>query len=155
MKSKAGTFDAYRLARDKGVLVGTLDIAASERLADRVAPADRQGGGRVSWRIEGTADAAGRPALAIAIEGRVPVTCQRCLADFALPVAHRAIAALAKSEADADALDATSDDEVLVADRPLDPAELIEDELLLTLPYAPVHEGGACPGGEHGNHNES
>lgn len=143
MKSKAGTFDAHRLARDKGVLEGTLDIAASERLSDRVAP----GEGAVSWRIEGTADVAGRPAIAIAIEGQVPVTCQRCLADFALPVAHRTIAVLAKSEADADALDATSDDEVLVADRPLDPAELIEDELLLTLPYAPTHEGGACPGG--------
>ena len=151
MKSKAGTFDAYRLARGKGVLEGTLDIAASERLADRIAP----GESRVSWRIEGTADDAGRPAIAIAIEGRVPVTCQRCLADFALPVAHRTVAALAKSPADADALDAASDGEVLVADRPLDPAELIEDEVLLTLPYAPMHEGGACPGGGHGNHNES
>ena len=97
------------------------------------------GAASVAWRIDGTTDAAGRPALAISITGDVPLTCQRCLAPFALPVAQRTVTVLAKSEADADALDADSDDEVLVADRPLEPAALVEDELLLTLPYAPMH----------------
>jgi uncharacterized protein len=143
MKSKAGTFDAYRLARDRGSLEGTLDVGASERLADRVAAQEAS----VKWRIEGTTDAAGRPALAIHIAGDVPLTCQRCLSTFALPVAQRTVAVLAKSEAEADALDTDSENEVLVADHPLDPAELIEDELLLTLPYAPMHEAGACQAG--------
>ena len=142
MKLKAGTFDAYRLARERGALEGKLDIAASERLADRVA----EGEGTVTWRIAGTADSAGRPALEISIVGDVPLTCQRCLSDFAMPVSHRTVAVLAKSEADADNLDAHSEDEVLVVDHPLDPTALIEDELLLTLPYAPMHEAGACSG---------
>jgi uncharacterized protein len=138
------TFDAYRLAREHGVLEGTLDVAASERLADRVA----LGAGAVDWRIEGTTDAAGRPALAISISGKVPLECQRCLEPFALPITQRTVTVLAKSEADADMLDADSGDEVLVADRPLDPAALIEDELLLTLPYAPMHAEDGC--GERG-----
>ena len=116
------TFDAYRLARERGVLEGTLDVAASERLADRVAP----GAAAVDWRIEGTTDEVGR------------------LAPFALPIAQRTVTVLAKSESDADALDAQSDDEVLVADHPLDSAVLIEEELLLTLPYAPMHDEGRC-----------
>ncbi len=115
----------------------------SERLEDRVAaPAD------VAWRIAGTTDVMGRPAIEIAIDGQVPVTCQRCLADFALPVSRRTVAVLAKSEADADALDATSDNEVLVANRPLVASDLVEDELLLTLPYAPMHEMPCAPGGD-------
>jgi DUF177 domain-containing protein len=134
------TFDAYRLARERGVLEGTLDVAASERLADRVAP----GAAAVDWRIEGTTDEVGRPALSISITGKVPLECQRCLAPFALPIAQRTVAVLAKSESDADAVDADSDDEVLVADHPLDPAVLIEEELLLTLPYAPMHDEGRC-----------
>ena len=138
------TFDAYRLARERGVLEGTLDVAASERLADRVAP----GAASVAWRIEGTTDAAGRPALAISLSGNVPLECQRCLAPFAMPIAQRTVTVLAKSESDADMLDADSGDEVLVADRPLEPAVLIEDELLLTLPYAPMHAEDGCGEGK-------
>jgi uncharacterized protein len=134
------TFDAYRLARERGALEGTLDVAASERLADRVA----EGAAAVDWRIEGTTDEVGRPALAISIAGKVPLECQRCLASFALPIDQRTVTVLAKSESDADALDAESGDEVLVADRPLDAVELIEEELLLTLPYAPMHDEGQC-----------
>ena len=143
--SKAGTFDAYRLARDRAVLSGSLDVEASERLEDRTAP----GPGTVAWRIEGTSDELGRPAIAIDIEGAVPVTCQRCLSDFALPVERRTVAVLARSEKEADELDASSDHEVVVADRPLDAVELVEDELLLTLPYAPVHEIDCEQGGGH------
>lgn len=135
-------FDAFRLAREGRVLAGKLDVGASERLADRLANRVVPGAATVAWRIAGTTDRAGRPALEVAIDGSVPVTCQRCLGDFALPVAQRTIAVLARNEADADALDADSDDEVLVADRLLDPEALVEDELLLTLPYAPMH--GAC-----------
>jgi len=140
--SKAGTFDAYRLAREHGVISGTLDVEASERLEDRTAP----GPGTVSWRIEGTTDELGRPAIAIDLEGAVPVTCQRCLSDFPLPVEHRTVAVLARSEQEADALDASSDHEVVIADHPLDAVELVEDELLLTLPYAPMHESDCGEG---------
>lgn len=145
MKHKPGTFDAYRLARERGVLQGTLDVLASERLADRVAePADDDAAMEVAWRIAGTADSVGRPAIAIDLEGEVPVICQRCLEPFLYPVAQRTVAVLAKSDADADSLDVDSNDEVLVADHPLVAADLVEDELLLTLPYAPMHEPDTC-----------
>ena len=137
------TFDAYRLARERGVLEGTLDVAASERLADRVAP----GAASIAWRIQGTTDAVGRPAVAISLSGNVPLECQRCLAAFDLPIAQRTVTVLAKSESDADALDAESGNEVLVADRPLVAVALIEDELLLTLPYAPMHAEDGCRNG--------
>jgi uncharacterized protein len=143
--AKAGGFDAYRLVRERGTLTGTLDVEASERLEDRTAP----GQGTVTWRIEGTRDELGRPAIAIDIEGAVPVTCQRCLADFALPVERRTLAVLATSEKEADELDASSDHEVVVADHPLDAVELVEDELLLTLPYAPMHESDCGQGSGH------
>ena len=134
-----GTFDAFKLARERGVMEGVLDVAASERLEDRLA----DGPGSIRWRIEGTVDNAGRPALAIAIEGSVPLECQRSLETFEYPVAKRTIAVLARNEAEADSLDAGSDDEVLVADHIFDPVELVEDELLLTLPYAPMRPDSA------------
>lgn len=133
-RKASGAFDAFKLARERGSLEGVLDVATSDRLFDRLA----EGPGTIKWRIEGTTDRSGRPALAIAIEGSVPLECQRTLETFEFPVAQRTIAVLAKSEADADSLDAGSEDEVLVADHVFDPVVLVEDELLLTLPYAPM-----------------
>lgn len=146
MTSTGKSFDAFRLARERGVLEGMLDVAAASRLRDRIAEdADRTE--PVRWRIAGTTDAAGRPALAIRLIGDVPVTCQRCLAPLAFEVERETVTLLARSEQEADALDASSDDEVLVADHPLTAIELVEDELLLTLPFAPMHEPGACAAG--------
>lgn len=144
MKRAPHTFDAWRLVRERGVLEGTFDVAAAPRLAERVA----EDAAPVAWRIEGTTDGAGRPALAVCVDGNVSVECQRCLGPLVVPVARRTVTLLAKSEGDADALDADSDDEVLVADHPLDANELVEDELLLTLPFAPMHDEGRCGTGD-------
>ena len=137
---KAGTFDAYRLAREHESLHGSFDAAASERLYDWLA----SGEAPIEWRIAGTTDALGRPAVAIELDGWVPLECQRCLATMQWPVQQRTVALLAKSEAEGDALDAGSDEEVLVAAEPLDALMLVEDELLLSLPYAPTHADGEC-----------
>ena len=57
-----GAFDAFKLARERGSLEGVLDVETSDRLYDRLA----EGPGTIKWRIEGTTDRSGRPALAIA-----------------------------------------------------------------------------------------
>ena len=137
---KAGTFDAFGLAREHGSMQGNFDAAASERLYDWLAPGDAP----VTWSITGTTDALGRPAIAIELGGSVPLECQRCLATMTWPVRQRTVTLLATSEAEGEALDAGSDEEVLVASEPLDALALVEDELLLSLPYAPMHAEGEC-----------
>jgi len=134
-------FSAHRLAREGGTLAGTLDPAASPRLEDRLAERSANG---VAWSITGTTDAVGRPALAIEVSGVMPLACQRCLQPLAWTVDQRTVVALAGSEVEADALDGQIDAEVVLATGPLDPIELVEDELLLTLPYAPTHPVGEC-----------
>ena len=49
----------------------------------------------------------------------------------------------ARSEAEAEALDAEIEEDVLALERALDLHELIEDELLLAMPLVPRH--AACP----------
>ena len=70
-----GKFDAFRLVRDKGVLSGQLDAATLPRVADQLI----EDAAPVAWRIEGTTDPLGRPALSIAVDGMLPLECQRCL----------------------------------------------------------------------------
>jgi uncharacterized protein len=139
-KGSAQRFDAIRLARERNVIEGSVDPNALSRIAEQLTG----GPGSVAWRIEGTSDPAGRPALRIGLRGRVTLECQRCLDDFAWPVDVTTDVLLARDEAELAALDADSSLEVVLAEGPLDPLALVEDELVLALPFAPRHPDEAC-----------
>lgn len=135
-------FDAFKLSARGGSISGSLDARSLPNVADSLAPGDDPV--RVDWTIEGLASAEGRPALAIAIEAEVPLVCQRCLGRMAWKVSQSTEVLLAHDEGELASLDEGSEGEVILADRPLDAATLVEDELVLTLPFAPRHEG-ECP----------
>jgi uncharacterized protein len=78
------------------------------------------------------------------LHGTVNLTCQRCLGAFTWPIDERTELLLAKDERDLAELDAGSDTEVVLAAQPLDPLTLVEDELVLALPFAPRHPDDAC-----------
>lgn len=138
-KGSAQRFDAIRLARERNVIEGSVDPHALSRIADQLT-----GPGSVAWRIEGTSDPAGRPALRIVLCGSVMLECQRCLDDFAWLVDVTTEVLLARDDAELAALDADSSLEVVLAAAPLDPLALVEDELVLALPFAPRHPDEAC-----------
>ena len=138
-KGSAQRFDAMRLARERGVVEGRVDARTLPRIADQLT-----GPANVDWRIEGTSDAAGRPALRVGLRGDVTLECQRCLEDFAWPIDVTTEVLLARDEAELAALDADSSLEVVLAEGPLDPLALVEDELVLALPFAPRHPDGTC-----------
>jgi uncharacterized protein len=136
-------FDAFELVARHGVVAGSFDAQAAVRLADRLA----SGPARIAYRIGGTVDALGHPALTVELEGSVPLACQRCLEPFEHPVALRTLVLLARDETELARLDEGDEHEVVLADSPLDPVALAEDELLLSLPYVPRHADGECPAG--------
>jgi len=74
----------------------------------------------------------------------VPLVCQRCLQPFDFAVAQQTGLLLAREEAELEALDA-GEAEVVLAAAPLDALTLVEDEVLLSLPFAPSHDEGQCP----------
>ena len=125
-------------------VVGAVNAAALPRTADRLAP--DTGGADVSWRIVGTTDASGRSALEIRLDGTVPLVCQRCLQAFAWPVAQSTLLLLARDARELALLDDDDEHEVLLADAPLEALTLVEDELLLTLPFVPRCERSECAG---------
>jgi uncharacterized protein len=140
-RAQDGRFDAFRLAASGDELGGRVDPAQLPRLADRVAA----GGGGIDWRIRGTTDAQGRAAIEVAVAGVVPLTCQRCLGVVDEEVSQSTLLLLARDEAELMQLDDVSEHEVVAAREPLDPVALVEEELLLTLPFAPRHEYDCAP----------
>lgn len=135
-------FDAFQLARQGGRIAGTFDARDLPNVEDSLAPGEDRV--PIAWTIVGGASAEGRAALSIEIEGSVPLECQRCLGRIDWPVSQATEVLLAGDGKEMARLDEASESEVILADRPLEPATLVEDELVLTLPFAPRHEG-ECP----------
>ena len=136
-----GSFDAYDLVRRGATYAGKFDAASLPRTVDQLAP---EGSAEVSWRIAGLTDPSGRPALEVRVEGSVPLVCQRCLQPFVWPVAQCTTLLLARNQRELATLDAEDEHEVILAAAPLDGATLAEDELLLSLPFAPRCERVEC-----------
>lgn len=159
--SRPGLIDTQEFARLGLVLEGRLPVAGFARLA----PALCDGEGDLSYRLRGSIDERGKAALELGFAVTVRVICQRCLQQLELPLRVRNRFRLLDAEpewtADAAELDADDEDE-LVASKALDVKALIEDEALLTLPWAPRHENCELagekndqPGGEAESGNES
>lgn len=98
----------------------------------------------VHYRLQGEVDTLGRSVLNIALEGEVPLQCQRCMRLFFWAVHQRTAALLAHDDKELAYLDDNDEREVLLAAVPLDPLEIIEDELVLCLPYVPRCERPDC-----------
>lgn len=78
------------------------------------------------------------------LEGTVVLTCQRCLQPVALPVTSDSLLAVLDTEAAADEL--PEDREPVVADATrLDLGFLAEEEVLLALPFVPMHDEACAP----------
>jgi len=139
-----GHFDGFAVAAQHAVIAGHVDAAALPRVADVLA--EEGGPADIDYRITGTTDAAGRPALEVALAGAVALTCQRCLQPFRWPVAQTTLLLLARDERELARIDEEDHEhEVVLADAPLDTMVLVEDELLLTLPFVPRCPEADCP----------
>lgn len=104
------------------------------------------GNGELEIRVVGGRRGRDKLTLRIDVRGTLDVVCQRCLNDMKYEVAvARTFVLVADESALPD--EEFEDDEVdyLVADAKLDVASLVEEEILLSLPYSLRHEGG-CAG---------
>lgn len=138
----ASNVEPWRAAAAGRVLRGELEPDRVPRL-EAIAPPCGPLVVTVSFRDERDAPAR----LELEVEGRYAVTCQRCLQPLELERRDRSTLRLAADEDGARELDGR--DEVLVCapGEMLDLAALVEDEVLLALPFAPCHAPGDCDAG--------
>lgn len=141
--------DVAAFAADGGCLGGTWPGAGLARLADSQAPPQDDGAAPVTWQCRGERRIApGHEAqvwLHLSARTDAWLTCQRCLQPIRHPLVVDRWIRFVHGEAQAEALDAESEHDVLALTRALDLGELIEDELLLALPLVPRHEACVPP----------
>jgi uncharacterized protein len=101
--------------------------------------------GQLSSSIEGGKDSSKTAYLHLKVQGRVALTCQRCLQPFAHEIKIDAHFILVRDESEMPAPEEEGDNEdYLPIQAEMHVLDLIEDEVLLALPIAPKHEEGAC-----------
>lgn len=132
--------DSLEFAQTGQSLRGSLPIAGLTRLRDSLTDTL----GEVEFVVTGGRDARRRLILSVEVSGMLHLQCQRCLEalGYTLRLSNRLLL-VEPGGAAADEFEA-GDAEWIEASSSLDLAELIEDEILLSLPYAPRHEAGAC-----------
>ena len=136
--------DSLEFARTGQTLRGSLPLPGLSRLKDSLADAV----GTIEFEVTGGQDARSRPILTVAIHGMLHLRCQRCLEALDYPL--RLVNTLLLVAAGAGAAGELDDEDVewIESSRELEVASLVEDEILLSLPYAPRHEEGQCEQGQ-------
>ena len=83
--------------------------------------------------------------LQLTVHGQVELTCQRCLGGLQHTVQIERVVLLARNEAELERLDELPDSDAILLEETLNLVDLVEDEVLLGLPLAAMHEEGQCP----------
>ena len=147
------TFSPQRLASEGTVLKGSIAVSELPRLMPLLGSAagaqskpdvsqePLEPTVRVSLNVERTES--GRLRLLGELAAGLDLQCQRCLGDLRYDLNHTLSALVVADEAGEAALPINVEG-VVAADDRLRLLELIEDELLLALPSAPVHPLGSC-----------
>jgi uncharacterized protein len=139
--------DVAALARAKACLKVRTPLLDLRRLLDTtVAQADGVAGG-VDWSAQGLwkQPVGAAPEIRLHLRARADVwlTCQRCLQPARHTLEVDRVIRLVEGEEAAERLDEESEEDVLELMRQMDLMDLLEDELILTLPIVPRHE--QCP----------
>lgn len=138
------TVELSRSATAGVVAAGSASLLAFRRLCEGL---PEQGDHPVDWSVGIGRGAAGGLLMTVTVATIVTLVCQRCLDPFPVAIDFttrlRVVAAADFNDASRDHEEDWTAIECIAASRRLDVLELVEDEIILSLPVAPRHD--ACP----------
>lgn len=138
--------DSLEFARTGQSLRGAIEISTLPRLHSELYDSS----GSVEFELVGAFDGQARRLLHLEVRGALHLRCQRCLGLLPYPLELRnTLLLVSGSGTPQDQEDPASPDSI-EASPALDVAGLVEDEILLGLPYAPRHANEACVGKDAG-----
>lgn len=137
MPHQQPVIDGFEFASAGASMQGVWPLSDFPRLGDMLA----MDVGEVAYKVDGVRDARGRPSLRVRVQGTLQLRCQRCLEAMPFEVEADQTLVLAETLAEihAEPADAHAPDRV-VAGKEMPVRDLIEDELILAVPYAPRHD---------------
>lgn len=125
------------LAKSGERISGSVDIAkVMDRLNSMLVEGDEPA--TIGYELDFGVDAGGRVYIKGHVKGNLRMTCQRCMQPMVLDIDSNF--ALSPVAEDAPEIELPKEYEPLVLESDMViPAQILEDELLLCIPYAPMH----------------
>lgn len=151
------TVDVFEFARRGQLIEGVFSVNRLDRLLEDVPEQPfaelivleqpPQHPGVVKYSLQGRRSKVGKLQLVVKIQSLLLLECQRCLGDFMFPVDRQTVFELVVRESDLDQGDLEDSDlnapEKIMGSPTFSLLDLVEDEMILDVPYVPRHE--KCP----------
>jgi uncharacterized protein len=136
--------DHRKLANQAGLIEGSLPLQCFHRLGEMLLVRE----GDVYLRLEFSKGEYGSTEVKGSAATEVSLICQSCMEQFRQQLTCELALRLVSDESKLEHL-SEDDDAIVVPDKVVSVAELVEDELILAMPMIPRHEEGQCPGTDY------
>lgn len=156
MNNHSILIDNLVFAKNNEQMTGVLTLADFPRLAELLqsetvhAPHLNKEGvpSSISFTLQGKTDAVGQHYLHLKLNASLKTTCQRCMSDMPLELAldfNYLIGDAAVNDIEASEIEGSDDLDLQQASLDMDVKALIEDEIIMAMPIAPIHEENCGP----------
>lgn len=132
--------DPLDFVKNAGSHRGKIPLVELARLHDFLFDTE----GELIYQINGRFDKDKKPGLYLQIEGRMHLSCQRCLDKLAHDINLQTFLLLAKNEVELNQADADDTVDAILATPDLNVVSLIEDEVILSLSISSRHADNEC-----------
>ena len=151
--------DNLAFAKKNERLEGGLSLADCPRLSELLQAAEKnqtskinapeikaqtnKAGVVVNYVLQGETNAAGQHFLHLSLTTNLTTTCQRCLSEMPLKLAlnyNYVIGDVNVNDVEASDIEGSDDIDLQEASQTMDLIALIEDEIIMAMPIAPIHE---------------
>ena len=148
MTNQTFFIDNVAFAKKNERLTGELSLTDCPRLNELLVHSaensysNNRPAGTISYQLQGKTDAAGQHLLDLSITTNLTTTCQRCLSEMPLKLSLKfnyLIGDVGNEDIDAADIDSADDIDVQQANQAMDIIVLIEDEIIMAMPIAPIH----------------
>jgi uncharacterized protein len=132
--------EPLKLVERRAHLSGQAPLADMHRLAGSLRDIE----GVAAYDLQFAPDDQGRPGITGQISAALTLECQRCLGPMHWPMDCEVRLTILKEDEEFDDTEELSDP-LVAGEDPISLSALIEDELILSLPIAPLHPLEQCP----------
>ena len=128
-----------RLAETKECLSGRFLLVQMERLKTYLSDDN----GHVDYKLQFGIDESGLRYIESEIDAVVHVRCERCLKSFQLEISHQSMLGIVSNRQALERL-ASNYEPLLIEKDDVNLLDLLEDDILLSMPIAPLHDVKVC-----------
>jgi len=139
---KSTHINNLELAANQGHISGDMQAQQCDRLLEVIA-AGQQAKLNIHYELKGDTNRFHLPSMHLLVNASLPLVCQRCLEPMQLDLSLSFDYVVSESEPEP--FDGDEDVDWIESSQEMDLNALIEDELLIAIPYAPMHPDACKP----------